>query len=100
MSTEKDLERGSRAERLLADPLLKESFDLVENHILSMFKSAPIRDEEGVVKSKQLLHSLTLVRSALEQAVRDGKVAANTLEEERRGIRTYLGEVWKGRQRR
>jgi hypothetical protein len=97
MSIDRDMERGARAERLLNDDMLKEAFTLVENHILSMFRTAPIRDDEGIVKAKQLLHSLGLVRSALEQAVRDGKVAANTLEEQKRGVRQFLGDVWQSR---
>lgn len=100
MTIEKELERGAKAERLLADPLLQESFAMVENHILMMFRSAPIRDEEGIIKAKELLHSLTLVRSALEQAVRDGRIAANTLEEQKRGVRQFLGDVWQARLKR
>lgn len=100
MSIEKEMERGAKAERLLADPLLKEAFSLVENHILGIFKSAPIRDDEGIVKAKQLLHSLSLVKSALEQAVREGKIAAFTLEEQKRGVRQFLGDVWQSRLKR
>jgi hypothetical protein len=99
MSIEAEVTRGAHAERLLNDPLLKEAFELVENHILAMFRNAPLRDSEGVVKSKQLLHSLSLVRGALEQAVRDGKVAAHTLEERKRGV-SWLGDVWQSRRQR
>lgn len=100
MSIDRDLDRGAKAERLLNDPTLKEAFELVESHFIGMFKSAPIRDNEGVVKIKQLLHSLTLVRSALEQAVRDGKIAQHTLEEQKRGVRQFLGDVWQARLKR
>lgn len=92
-----DLDRGARAERLLKEELLQEAFSLVENHIMEMFRHASLRDDEGVLKSKQLLHALTLVRRALEQAVTDGKVAANLLEEKARGI-AYLGDIWSKRQ--
>ena len=100
MSIEVDLDRGAKAERLLDDAMLKEAFSTVENHILTLFRTAPLRDEEGIVKSKQLLHCLTLVRSALEQVVRDGKVAANTLEEKKRGVKSFLGDVWQSRPKR
>jgi hypothetical protein len=100
VSDEKDITRGAKAERLLNDPTLKEAFDLVEGHIIGMFKNAPIRDEEGVVKTKQLLHSLSLVKSALEQAVRDGKIAQHTLDEQKRGVKQFLGDVWQSRLKR
>jgi hypothetical protein len=98
VSIERDLDRGARAERTLKD--LEEPFALVESHILGMFRTAPLRDDDGVIRTKQLLHCLTLVRSALEQAVRDGKIAANTLEEQKRGVRQFLGDVWHSRLKR
>jgi hypothetical protein len=91
-----DLERGSRAERLLNDPFVKDAFALVEAHIIGKFREAPIRDEEGVVKAKQLLHSLTLFRGVFEDAIRNGKLAANALDPKKRGA-PFLGDMrlWK-----
>jgi hypothetical protein len=89
-----DLERGSRAERLLTDPLIVEAFGLVESHIIGKFREAPIRDEEGVVKAKQLLHCLTLFRRAFEDAVSNGKLAANALDPKKRGA-PFLGDMLK-----
>jgi hypothetical protein len=89
--------RGVKAKSLLADPLLSEAFALAEKAILDKFRSAP--DNEGVIRSKQLLTALTLVRRVLEQAVNDGKVAERTLEDEKRGI-TFLGDIWQSRRNR
>jgi hypothetical protein len=86
--------RGAKAKALLADPLLSEAFTLAEKAIYEMFKSAATDDR--VTRSKHLLTALTLVRRVLEQAVSEGKVAASTLEEERRGI-SFLGDLKKWR---
>jgi hypothetical protein len=95
----KELERASKAERLLKDPMFNEAFQVCEDHILQMFRSAPLRDEEGIVKAKYLLHLLSLVKGAVTQVVRTGQLAEKQLEERRRGV-TWLGDVWKSRQSR
>ena len=97
MNPSEQLARAARAKALLGDPLLREAFEMAEAAILAKFKSAP--DDSGVVRSKQLLTALTLVRRILEQAISDGKVAERTLEEERRGI-SYLGDLWRSRRKR
>lgn len=91
--------RGAKAKSLLEDPFLSEAFQIAEKAILDKFKSAA--DDSQVVRSKQLLTALTLVRRVLEQAISDGKVAARTLEDEKRGI-SFLGDVreaWRKRNR-
>ena len=97
MTPSSTIARGVKAKHLLEDPLLSEAFTLAEKAILDKFRSAP--DNEGVIRSKQLLTALTLVRRVLEQAVNDGKVAERTLEDEKRGI-TFLGDLWKSRRNR
>lgn len=97
MNLSEQLARGAKAKALLDDPLLSEAFRLSEEAILGKFKTAP--DDAGVIRSKQLLTALTLVRRILEQAVSDGKVAERTLEEQRRGI-SYLGDIWPSRRKR
>lgn len=97
MNQSDQIARGAKAKALLADPLLSEAFALAEKAILDKFRHAP--DDLGVIRSKQLLTALTLVRRLLEQAISDGKVAERTLEEEKRGI-SYLGDIWRNRSRR
>lgn len=79
MNLERDLERGARAERLLNDPLFKESFALVEQAIHEAWAAAPIRDREAAHELKLQLHLLASVRANLEQALSDGKVAAEEI---------------------
>lgn len=90
MNVSEQIARGAKAKSLLSDPLLSEAFALAEKAILDKFKSAA--DDGQVVRSKQLLTALTLVKRVLEQAINDGTVAARTLEEERRGV-SFLGDV-------
>lgn len=86
MNLEKDLERGARAERLLADPLLKEAFALVERAIHEAWAAAPIRDHEAAHELKLQMHLLNSVRGNLEQALSDGKVAADELQRLNRSL--------------
>ena len=83
--------RGEQAARLLSDPLMREAFDLVEQHILAKFKEAPVRDSEGIVLAKQLLHVFYLFRSVFDDAVRNGKLASDALDPVKRGA-PFLGD--------
>jgi hypothetical protein len=89
------IDRGIKAQRLLEDPLLREAFALAEQSILNLFRSAP--DDATAIRSKQLLTALTLVKRALEQAISDGKIAEHALEDQKRGIVTQLGDIWRSR---
>lgn len=86
MSLESDLDRGTRAERLLANPLLIESFDMVRAAIIEKWEAAPMRDRDGAHELKMMLKLLTDVRANLEQAVTDGKLAAAELKLQRREL--------------
>lgn len=99
MNQSEALARAAKAKSLLEDPLLSEAFGLAEKAIFDKFRGSP--DDAGVIRAKQLLTALTLVRRVLEQAVSDGKVAEHTLEDERRGV-SYLedlGKLWTKRKR-
>jgi hypothetical protein len=93
------MDRGAKAQKVLDDPLVQEAFALIEAHIVTKFKDAPIRDDEGVLKTKQLLHAATLFRRVFEDAIRDGKVAENYFEQKRKGL-SFLGDVWPSRRPR
>lgn len=90
MNLSDQIARGAKAQKLIDDPMLREAFDLSEKAILDMFKRAAA--DEQIVRSKQLLTALTLVRRVLEQALSEGKVAERTLEEQKRGV-SFLGDV-------
>ena len=79
-----DIDRGAKAERLLADPLLVEAFDCVAQAIHEAWADCPLRDKEGAHELKLQLKLLGDVRANLERAVADGKLAAAELEAKRR----------------
>jgi hypothetical protein len=47
LSLESDLDRATRAERLLSNPLLTESFDMVRAAIIEKWEVTPMRDKEA-----------------------------------------------------
>lgn len=96
----KQLDRGVRAKRLLEDEMFVEAFASVEEHVLQMIKTAPLRDEEGVIKAKYMLHLLSLVKGAVSQVAQTGRLAELELERRKRGVTDYLGDIWRTRQRR
>jgi len=80
MTLEADRERGQKAQKLLDDPILREAFDQVHQVIVEQWENAPIRDKEGAHELKLMLTLLRDVRSVLERAITDGKIAASELE--------------------
>jgi hypothetical protein len=84
MTPEVILERANKAEKLLNDPLLTEAFEMVRQRLLDTIESAPIRDVDAMRESQLMLKLLRGVRANLEQAMKDGKVIIQRLEEKRR----------------
>jgi hypothetical protein len=81
LTLELDRERGQKAEKLLNDPILCESFDLVRQAIVDQWAACPIRDKDGAHELKLMLKLLGDVRANLERAITDGKIAAIELEQ-------------------
>jgi len=74
------VDRGAKAQRLLADPLIGEAFDAVRAAIHSRWEQTPLRDTEGAHELKLMIKLLGDVRAVFEHAVTDGKLAAAELE--------------------
>lgn len=83
---QEDLDRGAKAEKLLADPMLVEAFDCVARAIHERWETCPLRDHDGAHELKLQLKLLNDVRANLEQAVADGKLAAAALKIQRREL--------------
>lgn len=84
MTLKDEIDRGAKAEKLLADSMLIEAFDLVAKAIHERWESCPMRDREGAHELKLQLKLLSDVRANLEQAVADGKLAAAELKQQAR----------------
>lgn len=86
MSLEADISAGTRAQRLLDDPDLSKAFADVRSAIIERWESAPLRDQEGAHELKLMLRILSDVRSNLELAVMNGKLAAEELRMQKRAL--------------
>ena len=76
MSLTEDMDRGQKAARLLADPMLIEARANVAQAIHDAWERAPIRDRDGAHELRLMLKALSDVWALLETTVADGKMAA------------------------
>lgn len=72
--------RGARAQALLDDPLLTESFEQLEASYIDVWKHSPARDQDGRERLFTAVQIIGKVRSHLEQVATDGTIAAATIE--------------------
>lgn len=68
-------DRGARAQRLLEDPIFKESFGEVERVMLEGLINAPIRDTEGVHELKLMIQCLRKVQLHITKMAQTGRMA-------------------------
>lgn len=79
----KILDRGIRAEKLVKDPLLIESFELVKQQLMLKWQQSPVRDKDGREYLYLMIKAANDARGYLEQAIRDGKVVVHSRDERR-----------------
>lgn len=79
-------DRGAKADALLKNDMFNEGFAMVRSAILERLESWPLNDSHGAEQLRMMLKLLRDVRANFEQAVKDGKVAAFRLDEERRNL--------------
>jgi len=86
VTKEAEITAGTRAQKLLDDEILSKAFADVRAAIIERWESAPIRDVEGQHELKLMLRILSDVRSNLELAVHNGKLAAEELRMQKRAL--------------
>ena len=86
MTKEAEIFAGNRAQRLLEDEILTKAFTDVRAAIIERWEAAPIRDVEGQHELKLMLRIVSDVRSNLELAVMNGKLAAEELRMQKRAL--------------
>jgi hypothetical protein len=86
VTLEAEVSEGSRAARLLEDPVLVKAFDDVRLAIIERWEGSPIRDTEGQHELKLMLRVLSDVRGNIELAVHNGKLAADELRTRNRAL--------------
>lgn len=90
MTPEQENQRGQQAERLLADPLLVEAFETIEQEITQQWITSPARDADGREKLWMMQQMLYRVKGHLDSVVESGKLARATLAQRMRGRNTSL----------
>ncbi len=79
MSLDQDVRFGVAADRAMKDPAITKAFEDVEAAIIQGWAKSPIRDRDGQHEFKLMLKLLGDLRANLEQALADGKLAAEEL---------------------
>lgn len=82
----KAVDRASKAKAMLDNPMFNESFAMVREALLERLESWSLEDTKGAEQLRMMLKLLRDVRANVEQAVRNGKVSAFRLDEERRNL--------------
>jgi hypothetical protein len=78
-----DINRGQRAEQLLADPLLTEAFEKLESEYIAFWKNTGTRAEETNARER-IWHAVQVigkVRSHLRSVMADGTIARKELDD-------------------
>lgn len=87
-------DRGAKAKALFDNPMFDEGFAMVRLALLERIENWSLQDPEGAERLRMMLKLLRDVRANVEQAIRDGKVSAFRLDEERRML---TPKEWAGR---
>lgn len=75
--------RGSKAKAWLDSEITKDVFAVLEADTLEKWKASPIRDEEGQLILRLKWQVLTEMRKHVKDIAYTGKMAEQTLEQER-----------------
>lgn len=76
-----DAERGTHAERLLADELLSEAFAKIEQSYMDAWKATGARDTDARERLWQAFQIVGKVKTHLQTIAADGALARRDLEE-------------------
>jgi hypothetical protein len=78
---EQDRIRGERAERLLSDELLNESFATLEDEYISAWKMWPAHDTNGRERIWMAVQVLGKVKGNLQSVARSGRIAKREIDD-------------------
>jgi hypothetical protein len=78
--TETDVRRGERADILMRDELLVESFDTLEREYVDAWRLTAARDTDARERLWQAVQIVGKVRTHLQTVMANGKLAAKELE--------------------
>ncbi len=78
---EDEINRGQKAAQILAEPLVKEAFDVLKQECYDQWAKSPARDAEGREKLWLMLKSAERVEAHLRSLLETGKLAEATLRQ-------------------
>jgi len=75
VETGEEIRRGEQAQRILDDPLYKESVSLIRENLLNELTQTQVRDNEGREFLYLLIRSLDTIQIHLQSVLETGQMA-------------------------
>ena len=79
METEKEIQRGQQAKRILEDPIFVEALQKVSQELDQEWINSPIRDTEGREKIYMMKKMLGVLHVQLQSVMETGKLASKQI---------------------
>ena len=80
METEKEIQRGQQAKRILEDPIFVEALQKVSQELDQEWINSPIRDTEGREKIYMMKKMLNVLHVQLKSVMETGKLATKQVD--------------------
>ena len=80
METEKEIQRGQQAKRILEDPIYVEAIQKVSQELDQEWINSPIRDTEGREKIYMMKKMLNVLHVQLKSVMETGKLATKQVD--------------------
>ena len=81
METEKEIQRGQQAKRILEDPIFVEALQKVSQELDQEWINSPIRDTEGREKIYMMRKMLGVLHVQLQSVMETGKLATKQINQ-------------------
>ena len=81
METEKEIQRGQQAKRILEDPIYIEALQKVSQELDQEWINSPIRDTEGREKIYMMRKMLGVLHVQLQSVMETGKLATKQVNQ-------------------
>jgi hypothetical protein len=75
------MERGTKAEALLRNEILREAFEYLEKEFVSAWKNSGVGDAENRERLYMLCQNLSALEGYIKSVIEDGKLARAALDE-------------------
>ena len=80
METEKEIQRGQQAKRILEDPIYVEAIQKVSQELDQEWINSPIRDTEGRERIYMMKKMLNVLHVQLKSVMETGKLATKQVD--------------------